>query len=122
MRSGERWQRNVRRSSSINLSLSSLAHSFSNWRVHLVDHPIHESATGRRAWRLSTVESKSAQCMCSDCIRRYVTRRPGYSPEKAVRLPVGLLRVVTCKHLKERCFGRLVRPICIFLILAEQCR
>jgi hypothetical protein len=34
---------------------------------------------------------------------------------------VGLLRVATCKHLKERCFGRLVRLICIFLLLAEQC-
>jgi hypothetical protein len=33
---------------------------------------------------------QSAQCICSDCIHRYVTRRPDYSPEEApVRQPVG---------------------------------
>ncbi len=54
----------------LGLSLSCLAHSFPNRRDHLlvVDHPIHGESTsrlGRRAWRLSTVESNSLPNACA---------------------------------------------------------
>jgi hypothetical protein len=55
LRPGENWQRGVRRGNAAIFIQLCLAHSFPNRRVHLVDHPIHESATRRRAWRLSAM-------------------------------------------------------------------
>jgi hypothetical protein len=65
--------------SSFNWSLSRLAHSFPNRRINYVDHPIHELATGRRAWQLRVVKlslpSRNAQVTAQRkrCVSQWVS-------------------------------------------------